>query len=76
MLPARKILGRLRRSACGAEETDVLWFVDFDLDDEAAWGPVRDDIEAPHRSGIDGLESHARRETLPFSGVAQAGGRR
>jgi uncharacterized protein YndB with AHSA1/START domain len=76
MLPVRNILGTLHLSACGAEETEVLWFVNFDLDDEAAWGPVRDGIEALYRSGIDGLEAHARRAALPFSGIAEAEGRR
>ncbi|MBN8611094.1 MAG: SRPBCC family protein [Deltaproteobacteria bacterium] len=65
MLPVRNVLGTLHLAACGAEETEVLWFVNFDLDDEAAWAPVRDGIEAIYRAGIDGLEAYARRETIP-----------
>lgn len=70
--PVRNILGPLHLSARGAGETNVLWHIH--PDDEAAWGPVCDGIEALHRSGIDGLE--ARHAALPFSGIAEAEGRR
>ena len=65
MLPVRNILGSIHLTARGAEETAVLWFVNFDLDDEAAWGRVRDGVEALYRSALDGLEAHARRASLP-----------
>lgn len=74
MLPIHDILGTLHLSACGADETQVLWFVNFDLDDDAAWPSVRDGIEALYRSGIAGLEAYARRVALPSSGIANAAG--
>lgn len=39
----------------------MLWFVNFDLDDEAAWGPVRDGIEALDRSPRTSLAWPAER---------------
>jgi uncharacterized protein YndB with AHSA1/START domain len=75
MIPVHNILGTIHLTACGGEETEVLWFVNFDLDDESTWVPVRDGIEALYRSGIDGLEAHAQSVMLPSEGIADAGGR-
>jgi hypothetical protein len=67
MLPVRDVLGTLHLSACGDSETEVLWLVNFELDDEHAWSSVRDGIEALYRSGIDGLEALVRSKVRPAS---------
>lgn len=52
------------RTIRGAEETTVLRFVNFDLDDAATWAAVRDVFETLYRSAIDGLETHAQHAAL------------
>lgn len=75
MLPVRNIVGSIHLSACSPEETEVLWFVSFDLDDESAWAPVRDGITAIYMAGIEGLADLARRSALSSSGIAEGEGR-
>lgn len=67
LLPVRNIVGSIHLSACGPQETEVIWFVNFDLDDESAWMPVRDGIAAIYVAGIEGLADLARRSALPPS---------
>jgi hypothetical protein len=60
MLPVRNVLGTIHVSANGPSETEVLWFVNLELDDESAWPAVKEGIEGIYRAGITGLEAHVR----------------
>lgn len=58
MMPVRNVLGTIHVSGTGPSETEVLWFVNFELDDEAAWSAVREGFEGIYHAGIEGLEAH------------------
>jgi uncharacterized protein YndB with AHSA1/START domain len=60
MMPVRNVLGTIHVSASGPSETEVLWFVNFELADERAWSAVKEGIESIYSSGIGGLEAHVR----------------
>ena len=55
LLPVRNILATVQVTAMGDSEAQVLWFVNLELDDPAAWPSVKDGIESIYRSAIDGL---------------------
>jgi hypothetical protein len=58
MMPTRNIVGTVQLTAVGASETAVLWFVNFDLDDERAWPMIKDAIEGMYHAGLEGLTAH------------------
>lgn len=60
MMPVRDILGTIHVAAVGEAEAEVLWFSNFDLDDESEWPAVKAGIEALYLSGIEGLHAHLR----------------
>ena len=55
MMPVTGILGTIHVTELGPAEAEVLWFVNFELLDCAAWGSVKQGIEDIYTSGIDGL---------------------
>jgi hypothetical protein len=61
LMPIRNILGTFHVAQIGASESQVLWFVNFDIDDERAWPAVKEGIEGMYRAGIDGLQALAGR---------------
>jgi hypothetical protein len=65
MMPIRNVLGTVHLTATGPSETEVLWFANFELDDEKAWPAVKQGIEGMYQAGIDGLEAHAQRSASP-----------
>lgn len=60
MMPVRDVLGTIHISTVGPSETEVLWFVNLEIDDESAWPAVKGGIESIYRAGIEGLEAHLR----------------
>lgn len=60
LMPVRSVLGTLHVTATGAAESEVLWFVSFDMDDEKAWPAVKAGIEGMYHAGLEGLEARAR----------------
>jgi hypothetical protein len=58
MLPVRNVLATIHVSASGPAESEVLWFVNLELEDERAWSAVKEGIESIYRAAIDGLEAH------------------
>jgi hypothetical protein len=60
LMPVRDALGTVHLSAVGAAETEVLWIMNFALDDARAWPAVKEAMEQIYVSAIDGLGSFAR----------------
>jgi hypothetical protein len=60
LMPIRNVIGTIHLVAASPTETEVLWFVNFDLDDEKAMPALKDGIEGMYRAGITGLEAHAK----------------
>lgn len=61
LLPVRNILATVHVTALGPAESEVLWFVNLELEDESAWASVNDGIQSIYRSAIDGLARFASR---------------
>lgn len=61
LLPVRNILATIHVAPTGDAECEVLWFVNLELEDDAAWSNVRDGIQSIYRSAIDGLSQFAGR---------------
>lgn len=59
LLPVRNILASVHVTALGDSESQVLWFVNLELEDDAAWSNVNDGIQTIYRSAIDGLARFA-----------------
>ncbi|MBL8913914.1 MAG: SRPBCC family protein [Archangium sp.] len=60
MLPLKDVLGTIRLTALSASECEVLWFLNCEATDEAAWPEVKKGIEAMYLMGIKGLEEASR----------------
>jgi hypothetical protein len=60
LMPIRDALGTVYLSAAGSTETDVLWIMNFVIDDEQAWPAVKEGMEQIYSSAIDGLGAFAR----------------
>jgi hypothetical protein len=61
LMPIRNILGTFHVAPVGAMESQILWFVNFDIDDERALPAVKEGIEGMYRVGIEGLQAFASR---------------
>jgi Polyketide cyclase / dehydrase and lipid transport len=60
LMPIRNVLGTVHLTSTGPSESEVLWIMNFDMDDEAAWPAVKDGMEGMYRLAIEGLEAYAR----------------
>lgn len=60
LLPVRNILATIHLSATGPSETEVLWFVNLELNDDSAWLAVKEGIQGIYVAAIDGLEAYVR----------------
>lgn len=60
LMPIRNIVGTVHVTPVSLSEAEVLWFVNFDLDDETAMPALKEGIEGMYRAGIAGLEAHAK----------------
>jgi Polyketide cyclase / dehydrase and lipid transport len=60
LMPVHNVLGTIHVSSAGPAEAEVLWFVNFELEDEAALPVVKAEIEGIYRAGIEGLEVRVR----------------
>jgi hypothetical protein len=65
LMPIRDALGTVHLSAAGSTETDVLWIMNFAIDDERAWPAVKEGMEQIYLSAIDGLGAFARSGASP-----------
>lgn len=59
LMPIRNILGTMRVTSTGPADCDVLWFANFELDDESGWPAIREGMEVMYRTGIAGLQARA-----------------
>jgi uncharacterized protein YndB with AHSA1/START domain len=55
LLPVHNVIGTIHVCACAAAESEVLWFVNFELLDGSAWESVRTGIVVMYEGGLDGL---------------------
>jgi len=55
LMPVRNILATIHVTPTADTESQVLWFVNLELEDESAWDNVREGIQSIYRSAIDGL---------------------
>jgi hypothetical protein len=60
VMPVRDVLGTIHLTAVGAGECEALWFVNFEIDDPAAFAPVKAGIEQIYSAGLEGLAKRAR----------------
>jgi len=67
LMPIRNVLGTVHLTATGPSETEVLWFANFELDDEQAWPAVKEGFEGMYEAAIKGLEEYAQRGGSPSS---------
>jgi uncharacterized protein YndB with AHSA1/START domain len=58
MMPTRNMLGTFHVSAVTPVESQILWLINFDLDDEGAWPVIKESIEGMYQAGIAGLNAH------------------
>jgi hypothetical protein len=54
------VTGTIQVTEVGMGQREVLWFENFDLNDQSATEDVKIEIECVYSAGIDGLEALAR----------------
>jgi hypothetical protein len=60
LMPVRNVMGTFHLTPVGPSEAEVLWFLNFDLDDEKAWPAVKEGIEGIYQAAIEGLEARTQ----------------
>jgi uncharacterized protein YndB with AHSA1/START domain len=63
LMPVRNALGTIHLTAVSPAETSVLWMMNFDMTDEAAWPAVKEPMAEIYRGGIAGLAALAGKHT-------------
>ncbi|MEL6298443.1 MAG: SRPBCC family protein [Pseudomonadota bacterium] len=59
LMPITNVRGVIHIAPISVQASQVLWFVNLDVLDEAAWPKVKDGIEAIYGASIDGLAALA-----------------
>jgi hypothetical protein len=60
LMPIRNPLGTVHVCEGPQGKTHVLWMLNFELIDEAAWPVVKENLTQLYRAGLEGLEKYAK----------------